>query len=334
MISRRKLVGIAFFGTWMLFGLYLDGWAHHNDKPETFFTPWHAVLYSGFVCGALFWIWESRRERQQVRRSLDVERIALLGLVLFVAGAVGDGLWHELIGTEVSIEALLSPTHLLLMIGGLMMVTTPIRAVWNEPEKSPSLRAFAPTLVAFVLSAALVSFFLMYLSAFEPWNQPAYRPPRAFSQEETRAIVGIASILVTNAILMAPALWMLRRWMPPAASFTLLFTAVPFAMSAMHSFERLPLVAAGLVAGLVADGWTRKIATEGPTRRTVWAFSIVIPTVLWSTWFGLYALLYGLSWAPELWLGSIIFAAMTGWGLCLLVFDGAPETKRLVADVV
>src|SRR6266536_4204640 len=35
---------------WLIGGLFLDGWAH-NTRPqlETFFTPWHAVFYSGFA---------------------------------------------------------------------------------------------------------------------------------------------------------------------------------------------------------------------------------------------------------------------------------------------
>ncbi len=39
------LAGLALIG-----GLYLDGWAHiHRPGLETFFTPWHGVLYSGFL---------------------------------------------------------------------------------------------------------------------------------------------------------------------------------------------------------------------------------------------------------------------------------------------
>ena len=35
---------------WFIFGLYLDGWAHNNiGGLESFFTPWHAVFYSGFA---------------------------------------------------------------------------------------------------------------------------------------------------------------------------------------------------------------------------------------------------------------------------------------------
>jgi hypothetical protein len=35
---------------WLVAGSYVDGWAHrHHPDLETFFTPWHALLYSGFL---------------------------------------------------------------------------------------------------------------------------------------------------------------------------------------------------------------------------------------------------------------------------------------------
>src|SRR6185437_12801001 len=43
------------FSCWFMGGLFLDGWAHtHIPRLETFFTPWHAVLYSGYLSVALF----------------------------------------------------------------------------------------------------------------------------------------------------------------------------------------------------------------------------------------------------------------------------------------
>ena len=30
----------------IVFGLFIDGWAHNHDRvDESFFTPWHALLY-------------------------------------------------------------------------------------------------------------------------------------------------------------------------------------------------------------------------------------------------------------------------------------------------
>jgi len=41
---------VTFAGLGLLGGLYLDGWAHvHLRGLESFFTPWHGVLYTGFL---------------------------------------------------------------------------------------------------------------------------------------------------------------------------------------------------------------------------------------------------------------------------------------------
>src|SRR5205085_11730046 len=40
---------------WLMAGAYLDAWAHrHLTQLETFFTPWHAVLYSGMPALLIF----------------------------------------------------------------------------------------------------------------------------------------------------------------------------------------------------------------------------------------------------------------------------------------
>jgi hypothetical protein len=50
--------------SWLIGGLYLDGWAHNNiPSLETFFTPWHAVFYSGFLATLAVLGWGIGRNR-------------------------------------------------------------------------------------------------------------------------------------------------------------------------------------------------------------------------------------------------------------------------------
>ena len=50
--QRDDLVTTALSG-WVVAGMVLDAWAHQNvSQLETFFTPWHAVLYTGFMAMA------------------------------------------------------------------------------------------------------------------------------------------------------------------------------------------------------------------------------------------------------------------------------------------
>src|SRR5687768_14712971 len=52
--SVRFDLTVVLLSLWMIAGLYLDGSAHHHipDLIESFVTPWHAVLYTGFAASA------------------------------------------------------------------------------------------------------------------------------------------------------------------------------------------------------------------------------------------------------------------------------------------
>src|SRR5438477_507727 len=124
--------------TWLMSGAYLDAWAHrHLTKLETFFTPWHAVLYSGML--ALLIFLATTALRNQARGS-EPDRmlptgygLSLVGCALFGFGGVIDMFWHLRFGIEVSLQALISPPHLLLMSALGLIVTGPLRAAWKRP---------------------------------------------------------------------------------------------------------------------------------------------------------------------------------------------------------
>ncbi|HEX7167150.1 MAG TPA: hypothetical protein VF230_09235 [Acidimicrobiales bacterium] len=165
--ARREAWALAGFGTWMIVGLFLDGWAHRESKPESFFSPWHGVLYSGFAAAVLWFAVQARRAGE---RSAVEDRAGTLGMALFAGGAIGDFVWHQVFGIEADLETLLSPTHLLLMTGGLLMLTAPIRWAWTSDDVGdrPTMGTFAPVLVGTTLTVSVVTFFFMYMSAAWP----------------------------------------------------------------------------------------------------------------------------------------------------------------------
>ena len=136
-VWRDRIVALAGLG--LLSGLYLDGWAHiHVRGLESFFTPWHGVLYSSFLFLATAIIVPVLL--RQLRGSGWQSAIpagyglALLGVALFGAGGVLDLGWHTLFGIESDTEALLSPPHLLLATGAGLMVATPLRSAWPHSD--------------------------------------------------------------------------------------------------------------------------------------------------------------------------------------------------------
>src|ERR1700694_160006 len=55
--------------TWLMAGAYLDSWAHrHLYRLETFFTPWHAVLYSGMFAILIFLALSALRNQAREHR--------------------------------------------------------------------------------------------------------------------------------------------------------------------------------------------------------------------------------------------------------------------------
>jgi len=97
---------------WLLGGGYTDAWAHNHIRLETFFTPWHAVLYSGLLAVLVFHVGAliiNRLRGYAWRYSLPQGYwLSLVGIIGFVFGGVGDLIWHTLFGIELNIEGALS----------------------------------------------------------------------------------------------------------------------------------------------------------------------------------------------------------------------------------
>ncbi len=341
-LTRREGLLAVAFGVWLVVGLFVDGWAHNHAKPESIFTPWHALFYSGFLATAFHALGIVRRRAVPGRRRAEAippgHALVLAGLAVFATGAAGDLVWHSLFGIEVDIEALLSPTHLVMFGGGLLILTGPFRAAWADPtEAAPTLRRFLPALASLTLTSALVAFFFMYLTPFRPSGfgpgvadytaAVTTQGGAAFDYAQRIQVVGIASILITTVLLLAPLLLVLRRWRPPFGTGTVLFSVVTAGIGGIDGFEIwLPLLAAP-VAGLAAD---LLIARLRPSPARPWALRVVagaVPVVLWLAFFGLFQLAYGLGWSPELWAGVTLMAALAGAGLSLLVVPPAVPAR-------
>ena len=314
---------------WMVGGVFVDGWAHINlaSTKETFFTPWHGVLYSGFTAVAAWMTWPVLRSRSAglPRRFPVGYGLAFVGLVVFAAGGVGDAIWHTVLGIEIGIDALLSPTHILLLFGGLLVLTSPVRAAWRSvDDPSPSLRELLPALVALTLTAALVAFFFAYAwGAFD--LSPSIAVPVAALDENApghaeaeRAIAfGILSRIVTTLVLLGPLLFITRRWRLPVGAFTTMFATVSLLLFGMIE-PPAALLAAAILTGVGAD---LALAALGPRRGDLWVIrGLVAGTALlfWSLHFGALAVTDGIGWPPELWGGAIAMSVLAAFGAAVL----------------
>ncbi len=155
---------------WLIGGFYVDLWAHsHGQVDDTFFTPWHALLYAGaaafgVVLGAA--ALTGRPRRIALRDTLAPPyRIAFLGFLLFgVAGLLDLG-WHTMFGFEVDVESLLSPSHLLLATSGMLMVGAPIRAAGARLAAGVprTWRTVGPVVIPLAMAGAILGAFTQYV---------------------------------------------------------------------------------------------------------------------------------------------------------------------------
>ena len=350
-LSRNEDLLTVAFAAWMIVGLFVDGWAHNNDKPESFFTPWHGLFYSGFFASAL-WIGAKTSWGRAVPPGYG---IGAAGVVVFAGGGVFDLVWHSIFGIELDLEALISPSHLVLFVGALMLLTSPLRSAWSDPSsRAPTLSGLLPALLSVTLVSATLGFFLMPFSPFisngatsAPYRFLAENPTplNAWLAEEIR-IVGLASFLITTVVLMAPTLLLARRWPLPPGSVTLLFGTVAVLMSALLGFRMAPTLLAAVAGGFAGDLLARRLRPSASRPRSFWAFGAAVPAVLWLAYFGVLAASADVGWPVELWGGITVLSALAGFGLALLMVPPdvpepadavgrpAPEEERAEADRV
>ncbi|SRR5579875_223925 len=89
---------------------------HLINKPETFFSVPHTVLYSGAavaIAGSLTML--RAGTKQDPRRSLPT-KVAVFGSLILVGAGPADFAWHQAFG----LDGLLSPTHLMLVSGMIL----------------------------------------------------------------------------------------------------------------------------------------------------------------------------------------------------------------------
>ncbi|TAK31321.1 MAG: hypothetical protein EPO21_17650 [Chloroflexota bacterium] len=315
---------------WMIFGSYLDGWAHtHIPQLETFFTPWHAVLYSGFLAVSAFTVgalvrnhWQGYHWKQALPAGYQ---LSLLGVVIFLVGGIGDLIWHTLFGIEADVDALLSPTHLVLALGAALIVTGPLRAgrlrvaVGARQDWVEQL----PAVISLALLLSVLTFFTQYA---HPWVNPLaasqYSPS---TEDETfyRQALGVASILLQTGILMGLVLLALRRAVLPAGSLTLVFTINGLLLGLMRGQHQMIPVA--IAAGLAADGLLLLLRPSIERSAQLRLFAFGVPLILYALYFLTLQLTGGIWWSVHMWTGAIVLAGITGWLASYLVVSPATQ---------
>ena len=187
---RRLMI---FAMLWMFIGAWVDASAHRYiiDELESFFTPWHGILYSGFGVVVLSALYVKNKMRDF---KFDV---GILGACIFAVGGGSDAIWHSLLGIEVGIEPLITPSHLMLFLGAFLMLD---HVFASRPNKEILDTA---SLFALASSYALIVYITQFVNPFfEPYmffqnNEFIYQ---AFSASSVFFQAMLSSVVFVYAI--------------------------------------------------------------------------------------------------------------------------------------
>lgn len=298
-------------------GGVLDGWAHNRGlADDTFFTPWHAALYGSLaVTGAWLLAWRARHGRLPPGHEL-----APIGLGAFAAGGLGDLAWHSAFGVERSVEASLSPPHLVVFVAFGMLALGPWRAAGLRWPAGAALgwRAWWPPATSVWAVGWIFAYATQFAHPFTTrWPEPV--PPFTASGaaalllgeavEILRPALGVAGLILQSAALTIAISVVLRRYRPPPGAFAVLLGMNALAMAALR--ERWEWVAVGVVAGAVVDVVIRPLGPDAAGPRWLAAVAIV-PAVWVAAYLGVLAAAATLAWSPTLVLGAVASAAVVG----------------------
>jgi hypothetical protein len=325
--SYRADLTTVLLGVWFVVGLFLDAWAHNNlPGLETFFTPWHAVFYTGFVATAGWLCWLVARNLLAGRRGAAAvpvgHGLSVIGLPVFALAGLLDFGWHTVFGIEQAYKILFSPTHLVLVSSMIVIVTSPLRAAWADRDRvAPGLVRLLPAILALAFTTTLVLLFLQYANALI-WGPHAIVANLSESPDgRPKEIEGfLAAIMVTNLVLIAPLLLAGRRWRIPPGTATIIFLTAAGLCAAITSLRALSVLVVMLVAGLLVDVVAARLDPRDTRRGAYLAFGFVAPVLLWSAYLGV-AAVYArqLPDIVEFWTGIPVVAGFLGLILAALM---------------
>jgi hypothetical protein len=333
-IALDYAVGIC--GVWISGGFFLDAWAHGHVPVETFFTPYHAVFYSGMLALALviaaFALHSHALGYDWANALPRCYRLPLLGIPIFILGGIGDMLWHRMLGIEEGVDALLSPTHQVLGLAIFFLSSGPIRSVLADRAHSTTLARQAPLALGLATWLILAHFGTAY--AFDPAAGRTNAPPPIvpFTSNYLTALAigyykiatGVLIVIFQSTLVTGFALWLVSRMHPCPGMLTLLFVIanVPAAAAFTNQTPLLAVtLAQSLLTGILADALIVLYdphPSPGRMEAFRW-FAVAVPM----TYFGIY--LAGMSIGEGLWwdwnvaLGSWIWSGVCGFALSLLI---------------
>ena len=323
-VSARFEWAVTFAALWILIGLYLDGSAHVNFSAtiDNFFTPWHGILYSGLAASiavlGIVYVTNLAKGYHWLRALPPAYMRSILGAGIFFAAGIGDLWWHETFGFEADIEALVSPSHLSLAVGAVLMISGPMRMAWGSSRSQDEKMPWTAVLSMFAV-LGVFTFFTQFASAFAESDLLTSGIPTGDTHFLDKAL--ISGVLIPSVLWMVFILMAILRWKLPAGSLILLIagnSVLMFLLTILSSRENWQVLIAALLGGVTAEVLLRVLQPSREHPNALRWFSFLIPASLFLLYYLSLILTKGIWWNSNMWLGMLFFSGVTGLGLSWL----------------
>jgi hypothetical protein len=324
--SARERWVLLIASAWLVSGLQLDAYAHATTPElETFWTPWHGVLYSGIAASGLTLVWLMRPRLPMIPtyRTLlalpNALRIPMVGMALLLVGGGVDTLWHNIFGIEQGLEIFVSPSHEFIILGMVLVAAGPALMLSTQPGRRLSAGDGTLATISALLSALPVHIYSLHASAFGTtfFGDPSGGSVRIFSID-AQVVHGY---LFSTVLLLLPILIMGRRWRLPYGVPTLLVAVPAVLMHLMFSSDDgwwPALTVAGAAAGAELVLRVAGLAVRWPSDVRWFVTGLAAPLIVWGALLIAADRIVGVGWNVHMVSGLLTLVAITG-GLTTLV---------------
>jgi len=323
--SARERWVLLIASAWLVSGLQLDAYAHATTPElETFWTPWHGVLYSGIAVSGLTLVWLMRPRLpviptyRTVLALPNALRVPIAGMALLLVGGGVDTLWHNIFGIEQGLEIFVSPSHELIILGMALVAAGPALMLATKPGRGLSGADGTLACLSALLSALPLHIYSLHASALgSTYFGRAGGTIRIFSTDAQL----MHGYLFSTVLLLLPILIMGRRWRLPFGVPAVLVAVPALLMHVMfHSEDGWwpALTVAGAAAGaeLVLRLAGRAVRWS-PDARWI-AIGLLAPLIVWGAVLVAATWTVGVGWNVHMVSGLLTLVALTG-GLTALV---------------
>ena len=305
-----------------LIGNLIDIRGHDSGvtfEEEGFLTVPHIIFYSAFAGIAVLIaavIVANRMEGESWLGAVPQGyKLGLVGVALFALGGPGDAMWHATFSAESGVEALTSPTHLMLATGSVLFLSSPARRAFGFVGREIRGRTQVPMLMSAAFTFTAITIITLY-------GHPVYGDQWVIGGSNVS--LGVISLIFQAGILAGVLAMLIRRFRLVPGAFTLLLGLNGIAMTWVgESYFLLPGI---VLTGIIADAAYFWLQPTPERDRVFRGFVTGVPLVYYALYFVSIFMTDGIGWVVHIWAGSVVLAGFAG---LLVSYLALPDEKTL-----